>query len=64
METGLGEEAGRPRRHRAGCEFPKNVREKKQPTNDPDDVQPVGEIEIAGLNPEVISRWPHRPTPL
>ena len=64
VETSLGKKARGRRRHRAGYKFPHHVRKEKQAADDPEDVQPVGEIKILGLDTEIFfcrSHLAHRP---
>jgi hypothetical protein len=66
VETSLGKKARGRRRHRAGCKFPHHVRKEKQAADDPEDVPPVGEIKILGLDlawTEIFLGRPHGEIP-
>src|SRR5947209_10380369 len=59
VKTCLGKKTRGSRGRRAGREFSGDMRKHEQPANDANDVQAIGQIEILGLNPEVISSEQH-----
>src|SRR3954467_537891 len=59
MKTCFGKKARRARSDRAGGEFSRNMRKKKQTANDTNNVQAVRQIKVLRLDAEVIPGEPH-----